>query len=385
MGHQLHGYISDVGVRNVGGWALDENLQPFEMIISIDGVEAARGYPTIVRPDLAHFTAGPAGFDFVLPHPIAHGAVVTIADAKGRQLQNSPYRPSAIQGDRKAKTLCALTNEMKILEIGPSFNPMAPRSQGWNSYSLDHGTQEELRAKYANSEPIEKIEPVDFVWRGGPIDEAVAVEHHGTFDAVIISHVIEHFPDPIGFYLSSAKLLKSNGLISLAVPDKRTMFDFFKSVSTTGDLLSAYYERRTRHTGKAAFDNLAYNVTSRGEVAWTWREFDDFAFASGAQSLEAAKTVFDVAVSNPDGAYVDYHNTIYTPSSFELTILELGQLGIIPFEIAHTYPSEGCEFFATLRKAEPHRLHPEALAAERMRLMKASVRELGEQARWLSE
>lgn len=85
------------------------------------------------------------------------------------------------------------------------------------------------------------------------------------------------------------------------------------------------------------------------------------------------------------GDYVDHHNTIYTPSSFALSILELGQLGVIPFEIAYSYPTDGCEFYATLRKGDIPRMDPVTLNDARLRLMEAVVRELGEQARWLAD
>lgn len=381
----LDGYIDEVGVRYVGGWAYDGQRAPDQIVVSIDGVEVARGAVTLDRPDLSFLTKEPIGYRVELQTPVTIGSVVSVTDGAGQHLKNSPQRISRLIGGKKEKALCALSRADKILEIGPSFNPTAPRSDGWQSYSLDHASEEELKAKYAGAQAIEKIEPVDFIWRGGPIEDAVPVEHHGTFDAIVLSHVIEHFPDPIGFYLSAARLLRSGGQICLVVPDKRVIFDFFKPVSTTGDLLTAHDERRTRHTKKSAFDYVAYNAFSRGDIAWSMREFDAFTIASGMNALHEAKAVFDNHVADETGDYVDYHNTIYTPSSFALSILELGQLGVIPFEIAYSYPTEGCEFYATLRKGDVFQMDPVALNDARLKLMKEVVRELGEQARWLAD
>ncbi|MEI9970894.1 MAG: methyltransferase domain-containing protein [Ignavibacteriota bacterium] len=101
---------------------------------------------------------------------------------------------------------------------------------------LDHATAEELKEKYRGAHPIERIEPVDYLWRGGPIESAIPSSEHGTFDAVIASHVLEHIPDPIGFFLSCAKLLTRGEFVALILPDKRAMFDFFKPLTATSGL-----------------------------------------------------------------------------------------------------------------------------------------------------
>jgi hypothetical protein len=84
-----------------------------------------------------------------------------------------------------------------IIEIGASFNPIAPKTQGWNTKIIDVGTKSELTEKYRGTSGVDvaNIEEVDFVWRDGPLIDAVPLEHHGTFDAFIASHVIEHQPD----------------------------------------------------------------------------------------------------------------------------------------------------------------------------------------------
>ena len=382
----MQGYVDAVGVRTVQGWAVDEFGASPRLRVLLNGSPCAKTTPDRARPDLRPLLGDDVlhGFDVDVGRPLAVGDVVEVLAEDGRHLNQSPWSVQAVVAGRDAKALALIDRSMKVLEIGPSFAPLTPRSKGWNSFSLDHASQEDLVGKYAGQQPVENIEPVDFIWKDGPISSVVPVEMHGSFDAIIASHVIEHFPDPIGFYLSAARLLKTGGVISLLVPDKRFMFDFFKPVSLTSDFLAAHAQGSTRHSKKAAFDNAAYNVFEQGEVAWCARPVGAFSFPGGDEALQGARLTFDGHSQDGSAPYVDLHHTIYVPSSFQLIILELGQLGVIPFGIAVVYPTADCEFFVTLRKGAVEPLASAVLAAERLRLMRQTIVEQAEQAAWMT-
>ena len=80
--------------------------------------------------------------------------------------------------------LSSVPRSTRIIEIGPGSNPIAPKSEGWNSASLDHLNREGLMEKYKAHPEIDvsRIEPVDFVWTGGALSDAVPAQQHGTFD-----------------------------------------------------------------------------------------------------------------------------------------------------------------------------------------------------------
>ncbi len=76
----------------------------------------------------------------------------------------------------------------------------------------------------------------------------------------------------------------------------------------------------------------------------------------------------------------------FTPSSFELIILELGQNGLLPFEIVRMFPTDAdtCEFAVTLQRRPPKQMSSEELTRERIRLMKATAVELADHGRMVS-
>ena len=111
----------------------------------------------------------------------------------------------------RAETLLApLDRSARIIEIGPSYNPIAPKAAGWNTSTLDHTTRASLVEKYRGHPgvDVDRIEEVDFVWTSGSVADAVPSDLHGTFDAFIASHVIEHTTDLVGFLDAAATLAR---------------------------------------------------------------------------------------------------------------------------------------------------------------------------------
>jgi len=119
------------------------------------------------------------------------------------------------------------------LEIGAGGAPVAPKKQGFRVHVLDHCDKKALIEKYRRHEVnIENIEEVDFVWDGRSYTELIGRRH--IYDWIIGSHVLEHTTDLIGFLNDCDSLLKKDGVLSLAVPDKRYCFDRFRPLSGIG-------------------------------------------------------------------------------------------------------------------------------------------------------
>lgn len=280
--------------------------------------------------------------------------------------------------DRMQKLLVRIDKSMKVLEIGPSFSPVAPRATGWNTWTVDHTDQKGLREKYRAdpSVDVSLIGPVDFLWNAGELDQAIPAEHHGTFDACIASHVIEHLPDPVGFYRSLDPLMRPNGVLAIAVPDKRFCFDYFRPLSMTSEFILAYQQRRCRHTKKTAFEHTAYTITADGKLAWGQHPVANFRFFDNLQiAIERLANTDESEASK----YQDYHAWCYTPSSFRLMILELNVLELIDWQIDVDYPPEGCEFIAILKKGRTSFTSGLELQEVRRELLTGIIADIAEQ------
>lgn len=279
--------------------------------------------------------------------------------------------------NRVEKLLSATDRSARVLEIGPSYNPVAPKKDGWNSFSIDHATQAELREKYAGlGDLCANIEAVDFIWRGGPIHDAIPADMHHSFDYFIASHVIEHIPNPIALFHSLDRLLSPNAAAAFAVPDKRFCFDFFRPLTLTPAWIEAFERNATRHSRRAIMENRAYYSHNRDLMAWGQEPDQTKPVLKG--DVNSAKLTSDAAGLSEDQPYVDCHAWCFTPSSFELLFVELAALGLIDFHIAQMFATDGCEFTAILRKGSKA-LSAEATQARRLELLKAMITEQVEQ------
>lgn len=234
------------------------------------------------------------------------------------------------------------------LEIGPSHNPIAPKKGDYKVHILDHASAEELRAKYqGHGLNLDNIEEVDFIWRGQPLTDLIGEAH--CYDWIIASHVIEHIPDLISFMQQCGKLLKPDGVLSLVVPDKRYCFDYFQPLSTTGMLLDAYAQKRTRPSPGQVFDHFANAATTDGSIAWA-------ADNKGGEVDALIHTVDQADAhwqqANTVDGYIDVHCWRFTPESFALILSDINRLGLSNLFIKAQFPTQGCEFYVTLGSSE---------------------------------
>jgi SAM-dependent methyltransferase len=278
---------------------------------------------------------------------------------------------------RGERLLSGADGSTRILEIGPGYNPVAPKSAGWNTHVVDHASRDELRAKYAGAPVnVDCIQNVDSIWDDGPLHKAIQSDLHGKFDLLIASHVLEHLPDLVGFLASAAILLKPDGAISLAIPDKRYCFDYFKPLSTTGDVLDAFRAQRTRHTFRSNWNHVAYATRMDGLEAWGQHAVNRPEFI--VPFAEAAR-FFETPADENSATYTDCHAWQFSPASFRLIMFELAQLGVSDWRLHEPTGSEGCEFLVCLRRGIDRMVDPQAIQQHRMSLLREQLIEMQDQ------
>ncbi|THD42629.1 MAG: class I SAM-dependent methyltransferase [Bradyrhizobium sp.] len=259
---------------------------------------------------------------------------------------------------RTERILEGVTKDMRGIEVAPWFAPLAPKRQGFNCLTLDIFDRETLiqRAKADPNIPrdgADAIEAVDLVGNASEIEALVPARDHGAFDYVVSSHNFEHLPNPIKFLQGCSRVLKPGGLLSMAVPDGRACFDFFRPHTTVGDWLLAYRDARIKPSADQLFQSRAYRSALRndGKDLYAFSIQDDPARVTMTGDLdEAYRAWLSTTEADP---YVDAHCSVMTPASFELLIEECRHLGLTSFACVSVSEPVGCEFYVRLvNKAE---------------------------------
>lgn len=249
--------------------------------------------------------------------------------------------------DRLAYLRAGIEKHHEVLEIGPYFNPIAPRCDGYRVTTVDVFDTDMLR-QHAAADPslgpsaVARIEEVDLI--GSACDLAdLTFARYGSdrrFDWIVSSHNFEHLPDPIRFLRQCAAVLKPHGVLRMAIPDKRYCFDHYRQVSDVSEWLQAFHERREKPTVYQMFRELAYCSTGRDRRHWM----------PTRHTLDLYRSWFGPDGRPPDD-YFDTHCWAFTPESFELLLHDVQAFGLVPLKISRISEPTGHEFFVDLSPA----------------------------------
>lgn len=236
----------------------------------------------------------------------------------------------------------------KGLEIGPSHNPVAPKSKGFNVEIVDHLSKAGLIQKYETHPGVDvsKIEEVDYIWDGRPLGEVVGDKER--FDWIIASHVIEHTPCLVSFLQQCFYLLKDKGILSLVAPDKRFCFDHLNEISSVGEVLDTFILEKQRPSPGKIYEYLANAVNLNGKIAWSSDEKSSY--FKLIHKIEDAKLLFEESQNTDE--YHDVHVWRFIPESLIFILEELKYLGLITFDIFEKPSNSGCEFYLKLIKTK---------------------------------
>jgi SAM-dependent methyltransferase len=202
------------------------------------------------------------------------------------------------------------------IEIGALHQPLQ-LPPGTEVRYVDRMTVEELRSHYPELSGFEFVAP-DIVDDGEQL-RSFASE---SLDFVIANHFLEHTEDPIATLGNHLRVLKPDGILFLALPDKRATFDRDRPVTDLEHLIRDHQEG----------------------PEWSRR----LHFEEWARLVDKVEDPSGHAERLLDSGY-SIHFHVWTPSSFLGFLSYCGEELSLPFEL-EAFQRDTHEFVAVLRK-----------------------------------
>jgi len=216
-------------------------------------------------------------------------------------------------------------------EIGPLNLPFLSKS---DANVLD---TEGIRKKYPTlSDTVEVDRPM--------INDSIAdtLANDAPLDYLVASHVMEHVPNPIRWMNEIASVLRAGGLLSIALPDRRATFDFYREETCASDLIAPYLRDLTIPDVRAVYDHHSQATA----VNMHWAIPDESAYP---HEVINGKGAVRPKVVSPDhmamtrlaqsGQYLDVHCWVFTPPSFLLAMAQIAYDDLLPFRCKQFYPT----------------------------------------------
>jgi predicted SAM-dependent methyltransferase len=205
------------------------------------------------------------------------------------------------------------------LEIGALHRPLRTRAGATVRY-VDRMDTPTLRSHYRELATEDLVE-VDIVDDG----EKLETQPDGSADFVIANHFIEHTEDPLGTLSNHLRVLRSGGILYLAVPDRRHTFDAERAPTTLDHL------QRDHDEGPG---------WSRAIHQEEWARLVD--------KVPAEEVAERVRVLERDDYSIHFH--VWAPDEFAEVLRHARDERRLPFTIEAMQPNHH-EFIAVLRKS----------------------------------
>ena len=253
--------------------------------------------------------------------------------------------------DRKTELTRFAPKDKLGLEIAPWHSSLAPKHEGFDVLILDvfDGPTLRERARVNPTIPDDAIiEDVDIVSSAESIGQVIADrELSGKLAYIIGSHVFEHLPNPLKFLQGCADALKPGGVLSLAFPDHRYCYDYFRSPTKLSEWIQGLIDDRDLTTPVQAYDQYERNATAPANDYMPSNASNVGLEFPQANIMLRYREWLAREASN-DTTYHDVHCSVFTPSSFKLLICDAAYLGLCSFELIEVQGNGG-EIIAHLR------------------------------------
>lgn len=265
--------------------------------------------------------------------------------ARGREFVPNEVQSSKLSRSDKLRMGCNIATGIG-LEIGPLATPVVSKEEG-SVYYVDLFTTEQLREKYRTAAWLkpEDIVEVDFVI--GEVSYEDIKSKLKRIDYIIASHVLEHCPNPLGWLRCLANIIEPEGIISLAIPDRRYTFDYYRRDTTLAQLLAYDLEGLTKPSIEQVLDCFMNICKLDAELAWA---NDCSALKPEKQyQFHSMDDIIKLTTRERSDAYT--HCTVWTFESFCEIFPQAMEVANIPLKIARAWETErfSNEFIIQLR------------------------------------
>lgn len=218
------------------------------------------------------------------------------------------------------------------LEVGAYYRPTLPRNMFKTRY-VDFYTTKELQkeAERDGIDPVCIVE-VDYVVRGEDYRDVIKEK----FDIVLANHVLEHVSNPIKWLNMVSELMEDNGILFVALPDKKYSFDRLRHNTSLAHLLMDFLLDTTRIGPEHVIEILMY--------------YDKTIF--GGKNDISELLDLDTLRKQMSSPWQGIHSHVFEGDNFLLTILKpLLYMKTIPYSLVHYVSgTQAGEFYFILRK-----------------------------------
>lgn len=247
-----------------------------------------------------------------------------------------------------------LPAQTRGLEIGPYNQPMVTKAEGDIVY-MDYFSREQHIAADPTIEHIADIPEVDIIIHDNDYSKYTSQK----FDYIIANHVLEHAPDFIGFLVMLSSMLVDEGILFLALPDKRFSFDKYRSDTSLAHVINDYLAGPEVSLRQHMIEDLLYY---------------DRSFISKPQDIDDRLVRSEIENKYASTPHYGLHcHVFHSDTVVETLLAPLFKIGYVNMDVLDFRPAEGRlggEMIVMLCKRQFHG----AITSERFHVEKVAVR-----------